>query len=89
MMFKKGDFSSVASIGSSPCSVLNQAKVGDAVNLSAMKKAMNIQEQTAAQLIEVLPQPACLTKIQVINKMALADDFCIAVDVVHLPSNMF
>ena len=53
------DLSSTASIAST-ASALSQAKVGDAVNISVMKKAMNIQKQTAAQLIEALPQPAAV-----------------------------
>lgn len=37
---------------------LAQARTGDAVAVLVMKKAMNIQAQTALQLLQALPQVA-------------------------------
>lgn len=37
---------------------LSQAKTGDAVAITMLKKANDIQAQSAAQLIQALPQPA-------------------------------
>lgn len=48
------DISALASVASS----LSQAKVGDAVGTLVLKKAMDIQAQSAMQLIEALPQVA-------------------------------
>jgi len=42
----------------STASALSAAKTGDAVNTLVMKKALDIQAQGAAQLIQALPQPA-------------------------------
>jgi len=49
-----GNISSVASAVSD----MSQAKTGDAVALAVLKKAMNIEAQGAAALIQALPQPA-------------------------------
>ena len=38
--------------------VLSQAQSGDAVATQMLKKTMDIQAQTATQLIEALPQPS-------------------------------
>ncbi|MCE1238831.1 MAG: YjfB family protein [Azonexaceae bacterium] len=46
------DVSAVASAVSSA----TQARTGDAVNTLVLKKAMDIQAQTAAQLLQALPQ---------------------------------
>lgn len=43
---------------SSLSAVLSQAQASDAVGIAVLKKAMDIQEQTAMQLIQALPQPA-------------------------------
>ena len=37
---------------------LSQAKTGDAVAITMLKKANDIQAQSATQLIQALPQPA-------------------------------
>lgn len=37
---------------------LSQAKTGDAVAIMVLKKANDIQAQSAMQLIQALPQPA-------------------------------
>jgi hypothetical protein len=47
----------VSSIGSLS-SALAQAKTGDAVGILVLKKAMDIQAQSALQLLEGLPQPS-------------------------------
>jgi len=46
------DIGNVASMSSA----LSQAKNSDAVSLSVLKKAMSIEAQTAAQLLQALPQ---------------------------------
>lgn len=46
----------IGSIGN-VASVLSQAQTGDAVALAVFKKANDMQAQTAAQLIQALPQP--------------------------------
>ena len=46
----------VTSIGSLS-TALSQAEVADAVGIRVLKKAMDIQEQSALQLLQVLPQP--------------------------------
>ncbi|THF66443.1 putative motility protein [Pseudothauera nasutitermitis] len=46
------DVSSIASLSTD----LAQARVGDAVGLTVLKKALDIQEQHALQLIAALPQ---------------------------------
>jgi hypothetical protein len=35
---------------------LSQAQLGDAVGISVLKKAMDIQEQSSLQLLQALPQ---------------------------------
>ncbi len=40
---------------------LASAKTSDAVNVAVLKQAMNMQEATAATLLEALPQPALAT----------------------------
>lgn len=47
------DITALASLGT----VLSQARLGDAVGVSVLKKAMDIQEQSALQLLQALPQP--------------------------------
>ena len=39
-------------------SALSQASTGDAVAITVLKKALDIQAQSAMQLIQALPQPA-------------------------------
>ena len=46
----------VTSIGSLS-TALSQAEVADAVGIRVLKKAMDIQEQSALQLLQALPQP--------------------------------
>lgn len=46
------DVSSVGSLSTA----LQQAKTGDAVGIAVMRKAMELQERTAMQLLEALPQ---------------------------------
>lgn len=43
---------------SSLSTALSQAKTGDAVGTLVLKKALDIQAQSAAQLIQALPQAA-------------------------------
>ena len=45
---------SIASVGSVPAS-LASAKTGDAVAVSVLKKTLDIQQQTALQLLQALP----------------------------------
>ncbi|PKO87796.1 MAG: putative motility protein [Betaproteobacteria bacterium HGW-Betaproteobacteria-12] len=47
----------VGSIGSLS-TALSQARTGDAVAVLVMKKAMDVQAQSALQLLQALPQPA-------------------------------
>lgn len=47
----------IASVGS-VSAALSQAKTGDAVAITMLKKANDIQAQSAMQLIQALPQPA-------------------------------
>lgn len=47
----------IASIGNLS-SALSAAKTGDAVGVLVLKKALDIQAQTALQLVQALPQPA-------------------------------
>jgi hypothetical protein len=49
---------STANISSAVSSALSQAKTGDAVAISVLKKTMDIQAQSALQLLQALPQPA-------------------------------
>lgn len=46
----------IASIGSA-VSAASQAKIGDAVAVTVLKKAMDIQAEGAMQLLAALPQP--------------------------------
>ena len=48
------DISTVGNVSSA----LAQATTGDAVAISVLKKAIDIQAQSAMQLIQALPQPA-------------------------------
>jgi hypothetical protein len=48
------DAASIANMSTS----LSQARTGDAVAVLVMKKAMEVQEQTALQLLQALPQVA-------------------------------
>ncbi len=45
------DVSSVASLSTA----LSQSQVGDAVGITVLKKALDMQAQTASQLLEALP----------------------------------
>lgn len=47
----------IAAVGNMS-SALSQARTGDAVAVLVMKKAMDIQAQTALQLLQALPQAA-------------------------------
>ena len=42
----------------STSSAVSQAQTGDAVAVSVLKKAIDLQAQTALQLIQSIPQPA-------------------------------
>ncbi len=53
------DISSVGSVSSA----LSQAKTGDAVAITVLKKAMELQAQGALQLIQALPQPAAINGV--------------------------
>lgn len=46
----------INSVGS-PSAALSQTRTGDAVAISVMKKALEIQSQNAMQLIQALPLP--------------------------------
>jgi len=46
----------INSIGSASAA-LSQASTGDAVAIAALRKSLDIQEQSAMQLIDALPQP--------------------------------
>jgi len=48
------DIANVASLSTA----LSQAKTGDAVGTLVLKKAIDMQAQSAAQLIQALPQPS-------------------------------
>lgn len=48
------DIASVSSLSTA----LTQAKSGDAVGTAVLKKAMDIQEQSVAQLLQAIPQAA-------------------------------
>ncbi|MBF1164370.1 MAG: YjfB family protein [Dechloromonas agitata] len=45
------DITALASLSTA----LSQAQLGDAVGISVLKKAMDIQEQSALQLLQALP----------------------------------
>ncbi len=45
----------VASVGSLS-SALSQSQIGDAVSITVLKKAMDIQAQSAMQLLQAVPQ---------------------------------
>ena len=49
------DISNVASVAAY-ASAVSQAQVGDAVAISVLKKALDIQAQGAMQLIQAIPQ---------------------------------
>ena len=49
------DISNVASVASY-ASAVSQAQVGDAVAISVLKKALDIQAQGTMQLIQAIPQ---------------------------------
>ena len=49
-----GNVSSIASVATQ----MSQARTDDAVAVAVLRKAMDIQAQGAAQLLEALPQPA-------------------------------
>lgn len=38
--------------------VLNQAKTSDAVSVAVLKKALDMQTESAQQLLQALPEPA-------------------------------
>ena len=46
------DITALASLSTA----LSQAQLGDAVGISVLKKAMDIQEQSSLQLLQALPQ---------------------------------
>ena len=48
------DVSSIASASTA----ISQAKTGDAVAIAVLRKSLDIQQQSALQLIQALPQPA-------------------------------
>ncbi|MFB0935285.1 MAG: YjfB family protein [Propionivibrio sp.] len=48
---------SIGSVGTVPAA-LASAGTGDAVAVSVLKKSLDIQEQTALQLLQALPQSA-------------------------------
>jgi hypothetical protein len=48
---------SINSLGSVPAT-LSQAPIGDAIAIAVLKKAIDIQAQSAMQLIQALPQAA-------------------------------
>lgn len=48
-------------------SILNQAKTGDAVGIAVLKKAIDMQAQSASQLIQALPQPAAAGTTQTLG----------------------
>ena len=50
---RKMDVTSIGSLSTA----LSQAEVADAVGIRVLKKAMDIQEQSALQLLQALPQP--------------------------------
>ena len=50
------DISSTSSVAAA-VSQASQAKTGSAVELQMLKKTLDIQAQSAAQLIEAIPQP--------------------------------
>ena len=47
------DINSIASASTE----LSQARIADAVSIAVLRKTLDIQEQTAMQLIQALPQP--------------------------------
>ena len=47
----------ISSVGN-VSAALSQASTGDAVALTVLKKSLDIQAQSAMQLIQALPQPA-------------------------------
>jgi len=47
----------IANVGSLS-TALSQAKTGDAVGTLMLKKALDMQAQSAAQLIQAIPQPS-------------------------------
>ena len=48
---------SIGSVGTVPAA-LASARTGDAVAVTVLKKSLDIQEQTALQLLQALPQPS-------------------------------
>jgi hypothetical protein len=46
----------ISSIGSVPAAI-SQAETGDGLAIAALRKALDIQAQSALQLIQALPQP--------------------------------
>jgi hypothetical protein len=49
----------VSSVGS-VSSAVSQASTGDAVAITVLKKSLDIQAQSALQLLQALPQPAAV-----------------------------
>jgi len=47
----------IASAGNIPAALM-QSQAGDAVAVTVLRKALDIQAQNARQLLEALPQPA-------------------------------
>ena len=56
------DISNVASVAAY-ASAVSQAQVGDAVAISVLKKALDIQAQGTMQLIQAIPQVSVTTEI--------------------------
>lgn len=56
------DISNVASVAAY-ASAVSQAQVGDAVAISVLKKALDIQAQGTMQLIQAIPQVSGTTEI--------------------------
>ena len=51
------DITSASSV-SAAASALSSAQTGDAVGTAVLKKALDLQAQSAAQLLDALPKPA-------------------------------
>jgi hypothetical protein len=60
-----GNISSIASTATQ----MSQAKTSDAVSIAVLKKAMDIEAQGTAQLIQALPQPASNSPPNLGNKV--------------------
>jgi len=54
---------SISSVGTVP-SAIASAQTGDAVAATVLKKSLAVQEQTAMQLLQALPQPTASSATQ-------------------------